>query len=220
MIAALRPGSLAVAGPFLALWLVAPLVAYWLSRPVPPERHLSRLRGPALPPSHRTQDLALLRDLHGRRGPRPASGQLPGDARADGRPPDVAHEHRDGAPLDPGRPRPRLHPHRRAGRAARGHAVHHGGAGALRRPSAQLVRHADPGAPVPPLRLHGGQRQPRGRAPGPGRGSAAAGRRAPVRGADLRRPSGHRARWPGSAWRVWPTRLAHREAGTPIWPRR
>ena len=40
VIAATRPGSLAVAGPLLALWVAAPLVAYWLSQPVLPERYL------------------------------------------------------------------------------------------------------------------------------------------------------------------------------------
>jgi len=40
LIAAARPGSLAVAGPLLALWLAAPAVAYWLSQPVQLERHL------------------------------------------------------------------------------------------------------------------------------------------------------------------------------------
>ncbi len=38
-IIAVRPSSLAVAGPLLAVWVAAPLVAYWLSRPVSPERH-------------------------------------------------------------------------------------------------------------------------------------------------------------------------------------
>ncbi len=33
-----RPAALPAAAPFLALWIVAPLVAAWLSRPVPPER--------------------------------------------------------------------------------------------------------------------------------------------------------------------------------------
>ncbi|HET7249778.1 MAG TPA: glucoamylase family protein, partial [Gemmatimonadales bacterium] len=39
LIVAGRPGSLPEAGPLLLVWLVAPLVAYWLSRPVSPERH-------------------------------------------------------------------------------------------------------------------------------------------------------------------------------------
>src|SRR3989454_4793875 len=39
-IAAARPSSLAVAGPLLALGVTAPLVAYWLSQPVSPERQL------------------------------------------------------------------------------------------------------------------------------------------------------------------------------------
>ncbi|HET7379280.1 MAG TPA: glucoamylase family protein, partial [Gaiellales bacterium] len=39
LIVAGRPGSLPEAGPLLLVWLVAPLVAYWLSRPVSPKRH-------------------------------------------------------------------------------------------------------------------------------------------------------------------------------------
>ena len=39
LIVAARPGSLPEAGTLLVVWLAAPLVAYWLSRPVSPERH-------------------------------------------------------------------------------------------------------------------------------------------------------------------------------------
>src|SRR3989442_9590706 len=42
LIAAARPSSLAVAGPLLALWVAAPLVASCLSRPFCPEPHLLR----------------------------------------------------------------------------------------------------------------------------------------------------------------------------------
>ncbi len=38
-ILALRPTSLEVSAPLLLLWVAAPSVAHWLSRPVPPERH-------------------------------------------------------------------------------------------------------------------------------------------------------------------------------------
>jgi cyclic beta-1,2-glucan synthetase len=40
LIAVARPDSVAEAGPLLALWAAAPLVAYWLSRPASPERRL------------------------------------------------------------------------------------------------------------------------------------------------------------------------------------
>jgi len=39
LISMARPFTLAVAGPFLALWIAAPRMAYWLSQPVPPELH-------------------------------------------------------------------------------------------------------------------------------------------------------------------------------------
>ena len=39
LIALARPSSLAVAAPFLALWMAAPRVAYWLSQPVRPALH-------------------------------------------------------------------------------------------------------------------------------------------------------------------------------------
>src|SRR5260370_39853154 len=41
-IAAARPTSLAVAGPLVALWVAAPLVAYCRSQPLPPARQLRR----------------------------------------------------------------------------------------------------------------------------------------------------------------------------------
>ena len=66
---------------------------------------------------------------------------------------DLADEHRHGAALHPRGARPRLH--RGAGaRPARRRDPHHdGGAGALRGPPLQLVRHAEPGAAPAPLRL-------------------------------------------------------------------
>ncbi len=39
LIAIVRPTSLLVAAPFLALWMAAPRVGYWLSQPVPPAVH-------------------------------------------------------------------------------------------------------------------------------------------------------------------------------------
>ena len=145
-----------------------------------PERRLELgPAGPRLPGARRPRHVALLRDLHGPRGSRPARRQLPGDARAPGGPSDLAHEHRDGAPRDPGRSRPRLHRHRRPRAEDRRHPHDHGGPGAARGPPAQLVRHAEPGGAPPPLRLDGRQREPRGRAHGARRGIARGGPRGP-----------------------------------------
>ena len=135
-----------------------------------------------LPPRRRPHDLEVLRGLHGPGGSLPARGQLPGGARAD-RAPDLAHQHRHGAPLDARGPRPRHHPDRRARRADRLHPHHDGGARAARGAPLQLVRHGEPRAAPAPLRLDGGQRQPRRRAHRGVRGAPPARARAgPARG--------------------------------------
>ena len=127
----------------------------------------------------RAPDVALLRDLHRRRGPRPAAGQLPGGPRAAGRAPHVADQHRHGPAGHAGRARPRLHRDRRAGGQGRRHADDDGGPRALRGPPAQLVRHAHAGAAAARLRLHRRQRQPRRRPDGPRRRAARGGPRRP-----------------------------------------
>ena len=116
-----RPGPTRsrVAAPILALWLGAPLIAYWLSLPVRPARH--RLGA---------EDRLLLRGIARKtwryfetfmgaadHGLPPDNFQETPDARRGA--PDLAHQHRDGPAVDAGRPRPRLHPHRRAAGAAR-----------------------------------------------------------------------------------------------------
>ena len=64
--------------PSSLLWAAAPLVAYALSQPVPAASVELDDEDRRVPAERRAQDLALLRDLRGRGGPRPAPGQLPG----------------------------------------------------------------------------------------------------------------------------------------------
>ncbi len=112
----------------------------------------------------REEDVGVLRGLRRQGGPFPPAGQHPGWREPDRRPSDLADQHRPGPPGDPGRPRSGLHRHARADSQNRSHAHHRRADGTLRRPSPQLVRHADAGPPDAGLRLHGGQRQPGGRA--------------------------------------------------------
>ncbi len=135
----------------------------------------ARAPGPRLPGGCRPRHVALLRELHGPRGPRASRRQLPGDPRAPGRPSDLADQHRDGAPRHPGRPRPRLHRPGRPRGEGRRHPHHDGGPGAARGAPAQLVRHAEPGSAPAALRLDGRQREPGGCAHGARRGSARGG---------------------------------------------
>ena len=172
LLAALRPGALVTALPILALWAAAPFVAHALSRPVVrPSVELGE-EDRRVPPPPGPQHVAILRDVHGPGAPRPASGQLPGDTHAPGGPPDLAHEHRHGAARDARRPRSRLHRDGRARLPDRRHPHHDGRPRALRRSPAQLVRHEEPGSASAGLRVHRRQRQPRGRAHGPGGGAA------------------------------------------------
>ncbi len=64
----------------------------------------ARGRGPPVPPSRGPQHVAILRGVHGAGEPRPAPGQLPGDPRAPGGSPDLAHEHRHGTRSRPSPP--------------------------------------------------------------------------------------------------------------------
>ena len=112
------PPSLSVALPFVPVDR-GTAFAYLLSRPV----------GAAASGPSRHHDRHRLRRIAERRGttsssssagePLAAARQLPGDAGRRPRAADVAHEHRHGAVVDAGGARPRLHRHRRAGRAAR-----------------------------------------------------------------------------------------------------
>ena len=101
----------------------------------PEDRQFLLERGP--------HDVEVLRGVHGPGGPRAAAGQLPGGARREDRAPDLADQHRHGAPLHARRARPRLHP-RPAELIERidSHAHHDRGARAARGAPLQLVRHA------------------------------------------------------------------------------
>ena len=154
---------------------------------VPHARRARRGR-PRAPRGRGAQDLALLRDVRGPGGPRPAAGQLPGDTRAPGRPPHVAHEHRHGSARDPGRPRSRLH-RTRTSSPTRIDATLTTIEG-LERHEGHLLNWYDtqtPGAASAGLRVHRRQRQPGGRAHDPGRGAADGGAEAAM----LRRDPPH-----------------------------
>jgi cyclic beta-1,2-glucan synthetase len=87
-LARLAPTSLASAAPLLALWLLAPEIARWVSLPKPPSA------------AARAQDLVLLRDLRRPGGPVAADRQLPGGAARADSTPHVSDEHRDDAGVD------------------------------------------------------------------------------------------------------------------------
>ena len=114
------PARCSSAAPFLLLWIVAPVVAYWLSLPVGAARAAARRRRARAAATDRAQDLALLRDVRhcGRRWLPPDNYQEDGD-RAAARAAHLADQHRHGPAVDAGRARPRLSPDRRAGRAPR-----------------------------------------------------------------------------------------------------
>ena len=205
VVAAFGPGT---PGPspsrFVALWLLSPAVARWISLPPRARRPPSSCapeerRGPA---RRRAAELALLRDVRGRRGQRAAARQLPGGSAARGGPPDFAHQHGALPALDGVRARSRLDRHPRHGRPARRPPwPTHGAARALPRALLQLVRHEQPAAARAPLRLHRRQRQSR-RPPARARHRGA--------GADAARPSWTGGRRPGSR-----TRSARRRGRAP-----
>ena len=150
----------------------------------------SRRRGAAAP--DRAQDVALLRDVRERREPPPPAGQFPGIPGTHAGAAHLSDQHRARPAVDAGRARLRVHPHLRHGRAARGKPLDAGGAGALRGPRPQLVRHDQPGRTAAAVRVHGRQRQPGGIAPEPGgRASPRRSRAAGVDG-DRRRPGRRR----------------------------
>ena len=80
VLALVRPDALAAAAPFLAAWLVAPLVAFWVSRPPRVARDAADRRGDAVAAAAGPQDVGLLRDVRRRRGQLAAARQLPGRA--------------------------------------------------------------------------------------------------------------------------------------------
>ena len=92
-----RPMALAVAAADAGAWLVAPGIAWWLSKPPAPvafaptasELRFLRVAG--------AQDMGLLRGARRAAGTLVAAGQHPGKAVADDCPPHLADQHRAGA---------------------------------------------------------------------------------------------------------------------------
>ncbi len=113
------------------------------------------------------RDLALFRDAGRPRGPLAPSRQPSGRPGTAGGPPDLADQHRAGPPLHARGARSGPAAGGCDGRKARGDADHGRRAGAPRGAPPELVRHAKPRAAPAALRVHGGQRQPRGGAARP-----------------------------------------------------
>ncbi len=149
-------------------------------RPQPPDAQAPRaavVRRPRLSPGDRAEDLGVLRRVRRRGGPFPAAGQRPGPLR---RRRDVTCS-RTNAPIIAHRTSPTniglgllatLAAHdlgfidsEELVRQGRRDAHDDRAARAIRRPPAQLVRHADAGAAAAGLCLDGGQRQSGRRAP-------------------------------------------------------
>src|SRR5439155_1390577 len=103
-----------------------------------------------------------------RREPPPAAGQFPGVPGTHAGAAHLSDQHRARLAVDAGRARLRVRPHLRHGRAAGAYVLDAGGAGALRGPRPQLVRHDQPGRPAAAVRVHGRYGQPGGISPEPG----------------------------------------------------
>ena len=137
-----NPSCLLVAGPLLGLWLVSPLVAWWLSRtlPAPPVRLSDSQRVFLRKLSRRTWRYFEVFVTAEENWLPPDN--YPGETRRRRR---IAHQpdqHRRGAPGGPGRLRLRLLQRRPAARSHQQDVRHPGPHGALSRPLLQLVRHA------------------------------------------------------------------------------
>ena len=127
--------------PLLVMWLVSPIVGWWISAPLQPV---------AL--SLTSQQQTLLRALSAARGgtsptssvrnTTAATGQLSGIPIALGRPAHISHQHRNGPSRQPGRARFRVHLDRRTSAQDRSGPQNDGETGAFSRPFLQLVRHA------------------------------------------------------------------------------
>ena len=96
------------AGPWIAAWMASPLVAWWLSRPIP-QAAAAALREPAaLSREAVAEDVAVLRGVrHGGRQ-LAAAGQHPAESRPGGRAAHQSDEHRHGVAGRPGGLRFRL----------------------------------------------------------------------------------------------------------------
>ena len=182
-IVARAPDALPAAAPFLVLWTIAPVVAYWLSVPVGArvrpldDRERTVLRRTARKTWRYFETFVTEADAW----LAPDNYQDDGDAEAGA--PHVADQHRHEPAVDAGRARPRLPLDRRAASAALDATLATlEGLERYQRTLPQLVRHGDAGAAAPALRLDRRQRQPRRRAdrarPGAPRDSKSTRRRA------------------------------------------
>ncbi len=70
------PERLPVAAPFLTVWLISPLIAYWVSRPLPVRQFILSERERAELRRSLAQDMAFLRNLRRSGRPPPAARQL------------------------------------------------------------------------------------------------------------------------------------------------
>jgi cyclic beta-1,2-glucan synthetase len=145
-VVARRPSALGVAAPFLCCGRPrrSSPTGSRAGRPAGARAHRARA-GAAAP--HRSQDLALLRDVRDRGRCLAAARQLPGRGRrAARRPTDLADQHRDEPAVGARRARPGLSLDRGPGPPARPDADHARRAGAVQRAFPELVRHLDDGA--------------------------------------------------------------------------
>ena len=166
-----HPAALIAAGPLLLLWLVSPVIAWWVSRPLPRrEAHLSEEQTRFLGRIAR-KTWAFFETCVG-----PADHWLPPDNHQEGRADALAHRT---SPTNMGLALlgnlaaydfgyitlgPSAGAHRQ-------HPGHHGHPGAPPGPLLQLVRHRDAETPAADLCLDRGQRQPGGSPADPAPGS-------------------------------------------------
>ena len=105
LVALIRPGAWAIAGPFVVLWALSPLVARWVSQPparVRESRHVAGGRDDA--PHDGAAHVALLRSVCRSGRQLPPSRQFPGGSEAGPGPSHVAHQHGALVAGDDGRP--------------------------------------------------------------------------------------------------------------------
>ncbi len=94
--------ALEVAAPVLLLWLFAPAMAWWMSRPLVPRAARLTTDADAFPAQARASDMGLFRDLRRPCGQLAGARQLPGDSDRPGGASHVPDQHRDGAAGRPG----------------------------------------------------------------------------------------------------------------------
>ena len=181
-----RGGALPRRRTLSPLWLAAP-TSPLAERPVGARLAAAPAEGePA--PAHRPEDLALLRNLHGRGRPLAPAGQLPGRSRADGRRHARHPPTSDGAAVDARRARPRLPLHGDPGELERLMTTMEG----LERHDGHLLNWYDTyaGTALAALHLDRRQRQPGGALIAVAR-AAAPGGQSTTRLRHLQRPARH-----------------------------